>query len=372
MPRPHIILAVLLALVAAACSQLPRGAALQAEIVSEYNVENPTFQALRVTRSNLPMIASWPRTGWKNDYPWPGTSQGANSSVIQTGDKLNIVIWDSQENSLLTGAAEKSASLNGVEVGPNGAVFVPYVDEVFVRGLSPQSARARIQEKLIQIAPSAQVQLSLQQGRSNSVELVGGVNSPGAYPMPSRNYKILGLIADGGGVSPGLNNPRVRLLRSGTTYETSIEDLLENGTRNTLLMPGDTVIIEEDRKTFSAIGASGVEALIDFPKDDLSAIESVALVGGLADSRADPQGVLILREYDVHQLRSDGSAPSMQQVVFAFDLTSTDGLFAARKFQVNPGDTVLATEAPLSQARTLFSLIGTAFGLTQDLSTLGG
>lgn len=189
--------------------------------------------------------------------------------------------------------------------------------------------------------------------------------------MPSRNYKILGLIADGGGVSPGLNNPRVRLLRGGSTFETSVEDLLDNGVRNTLLMPGDTVIIEEDKKTFTAIGASGLEALIDFPKDDLSAIESVALFGGLADSRADPQGVLILREYDVHQLRSDGSAPSMQQVVFAFDLTSADGLFAARKFRVNPGDTVLATESPLSQTRTLFSLIGTAFGLTQQFGNLG-
>ncbi|WP_261395481.1 polysaccharide biosynthesis/export family protein [Salipiger bermudensis] len=368
MPRPHFFVAALVLLLAAACSQLPRGAAVQAEIVSEYNVENPSFQAIRVTRANMPMIATWPRTGWENEYPWPGTSHGANSSVIQTGDKLDIVIWDSQENSLLTGAAEKSAALKGVEVGPNGAVFVPYVDEVFVRGLSPQSARARIQDKLMQIAPSAQVQLSLQQGRSNSVELVGGVANPGAFPMPSRNYKILGLIADGGGVSPTLNNPRVRLLRGGTTYETSVEDLLDNGVRNTLLMPGDTVIIEEDKKTFTAIGASGLEDLIDFPKDDLSAIESVALFGGLADARADPQGVLVLREYDVHQLRSDGSAPSMQQVIFAFDLTSADGLFAARKFRINPGDTVLATESPLSQTRTLFSLIGTAFGLTQQVA----
>lgn len=355
----------------AACGSLPRGAALQSEVLKEARSETPTFQVVEVTRSNMPTIASWPRTGWDRAYSWPRTSSGSNSNVIQVGDRVDITIWDSQENSLLTNPAEKSTVLSNVEVGPNGAVFVPYVDEVFIRGMTPASARARIQSRLEPIVPSAQVQLSMTQGRGNSVELVGGVSRPGTFPMPSRNYKVLGLIADGGGISPSLRNPRVRLLRQSATYEISADALLDAGTYNALLQPGDTVIVEADDHTFTALGASGREDLIDFPKDDLSALEAISLMGGLTDNRADLKGVLVLREYSVKHLRSDGSAPRMQQVVFTFDLTTADGLFAARKFLVHPDDTVLATESPITSAQVVFGLIGSAFGLTRQASTLG-
>ncbi|MBN9886102.1 polysaccharide export protein [Pelagibaca abyssi] len=356
-------------LLIASCS-LPRGAALQSEVLNESSAENPTFQVVAVTRANMPAIASWPQTGLGNEYGWPSTSTGANSNVINTGDKVDIVIWDGQENSLLTNASEKSTVLPKVEVGPDGSIFLPYVNEVYIRGLTPFAARSRVQEKLIQIAPSAQVQLSLTQGRVNSVELVGGVAQPGAYQMPSRNYKVLGLIADGGGISPTMRNPRVRLIRGSATYEISASKLLESGARNTLLRPGDTIVVEQGDQSFTALGASGREDLIYFPKDDLTAMEAISLMGGLSDNRANPKGVLVLREYNVKHLRSDGSAPRMQQVVFSFDLTSADGLFAAKKFQINPGDSVLATESPLSSTQTVFNLVGSVFGLTRQITTV--
>lgn len=365
-----IVAACAAALAIAGCGITPRGAALQSEVLRESSREAPSFEVVPVTRANMPLIASWPRTGWENQFGWPGTSTGSNVNVIQTGDKVDIVIWDSQENSLITSEAEKAAPLTGVEVGANGSVFVPYVGQVFIRGMTPEMARGKIQDEMIQIAPSAQVQLSLTQGRANSVELVGGVDAPGTFPMPSRNYKVLGLIADGGGIVPTLRNPRVRLIRGDTTYETSADSLLQNGQRNTLLLPGDTVIVQQDNHSFTALGAAGSEDLVYFPKDDLSAMEAVTLMGGLQDYRADPKGVLVLREYSVRHLRSDGSAPSMQQVVFTFDLTSADGLFAAKQFRVNPGDTVLATESPIPAASSVLGLVGTAFGLTRQAQIL--
>ncbi|EPX82664.1 polysaccharide biosynthesis/export family protein [Salipiger mucosus] len=357
------------AFLAAACS-LPRGAALQSEVLRESRAEIPSFQVVSVTRANMSAIASWPRTGWESGYSWPKTQNGSNSNIIHTGDRVDITIWDNQENSLLTNEAEKSTVLSGVEVGPNGAIFVPYVDEVYIRGLTPAGARARVQAELEQIVPSAQVLLSLTQGRANSVEAVGGVAAPGSFPMPSRNYKVLGLLADAGGISQSLRNPRVRLIRGGTTYQISADALLEGGAYNALLRAGDTVVVQEDDHSFTALGASGTEDLIYFPKDDLAALEAISLMGGLSDSRADPKGVLVLREYDVRHLRSDGNAPNMQQVVFTFDLTSADGLFAARKFLIHPGDTVLATESPVTQAETIFGLVGSAFGLTRQVATV--
>lgn len=59
-------------------------------------------------------------------------------------------------------------------------------------------------------------------------------------------------------------------------------------------------------------------------------------MGGLVESRADPRGVLVLREYPVTVLSGSGRGPQLPQVVFSFDLTSADGLFATRKFEIEP------------------------------------
>ena len=44
---------------------------------------------------------------------------------------------------------------------------------------------------------------------------------------------------------------------------------------------------------------------------------------------------------------------SRQKVVFAFDLTSADGLFAAGAFKLEDRDLVLVTQSPLVNARTI-------------------
>ncbi len=367
--RMRLITLLLVVLSVSACS-LPRGAAVQSEVLREKDSAEPTFQVVEVTRENLPGLLSWASYDWHAGNHWPDTSHGSNSSVIRTGDLVNITIWDSQENSLLTNPGQRFTKIDGLEVDPQGSIFLPYVNKVGIRGLTPSGARSKIQQRLEPIMPSAQVQLRLQQGRDNAVDVVGGVAKPGAYPMPSRNYNILNLLADAGGVVPTLRNPRVRLLRGSKTYEISAEVLLANGAKNALLLPRDTVVVRPDDRSFTALGASGVENLIYFPKDFVSALEAVSLMGGLSDSRADPEGVLVLREYDATAIRPSGSGPTMQQVVFTLDLTSADGLFAARKFHIQPGDTVLATESPVTSAQTVFGLIGAVLGVSAQATAV--
>ena len=60
----------------------------------------------------------------------------------------------------------------------------------------------------------------------------------------------------------------------------------------------------------------------------------------------------------------------MQQVVFTLDLTSADGLFAARKFQIQPDDTVLATESPITSAQTVFGLVGAVLGVSAQANAI--
>lgn len=353
-------------LVLTSCS-LPRGAAISTEILREKNNETPTIDVVPVGGDNVAALAKWPITGWHGHYHWLGASRGPVSPIIGAGDKIDLVIWDSQDNSLLTNTTSKTVAMPGLVVSPSGSIFVPYLEDITVRGLTPSNARKKIQKALSPIVPDAQVQLSFAAGQGNSVDLVSGVTRPGTYPLPGRNYTILSLIAQGGGISPALRNPLVRLMRGGQTFEIRADALFSTASKNTLLRGNDKILVQEDDRYFTALGATGSEKLIYFEKETLTALEALSVIGGISDARADPKGVLVLREYPASAVRSDGRGPKLRNVVFSFDLTTADGLFAARSFQINPRDTVLATESPVTLVQTIFGLFGSALGIANRL-----
>ncbi|MDP5367494.1 MAG: polysaccharide export protein, partial [Paracoccaceae bacterium] len=139
--------------------------------------------------------------------------------------------------------------------------------------------------------------------------------------------------------------------------------LFSEAARNAVLRGGDKIVIEEDSRYFTSLGATGTERLIPFEKEEITALEALSIIGGLTDSRANPKGVIILRDFKPSQVRTDGRGPSQTQVIYTFDLTTADGLFAARGFRVNPRDTVLATESPVTSAQTVMGLLGSLVGL---------
>jgi len=351
----------------AACAELPRGAAVDKEILKTSSDVEADFAIYPVTRAFLPSVQSWPSVG-DEQYSWIGASKGYNSQVISAGDTLNIRIWDAGDNSLLTGPGSPVADLAGVRVTGAGTVFIPYVGKINVAGRTPDSARSAIQNSLAAVVPSAQVQVTMAEGRMNAVDLVGGVRAPGSFAMPDQNFSVLSLIAAGGGVDTGLKNPQIRLVRGGKIYGTSVDRLYESPNRDTRLRGGDKVIVEADERYFVSLGAAGSQSLHPFTKDQITATDAVAILGGVNAARANPKGILILREYPASAVRPGVRGPRQQRVVFTLDLTTADGLFSARNFMINSGDVVLVTESRLNSARTVLGLVGSVFGVFNTVS----
>jgi len=366
---PVLLSAFTFVMLIAGCS-LPRGAAIQSEVLNEQESQTPSFQVVPVTRDVTQALSNWPTTGWQGHYHWFERDRGPDSNAIQTGDLLKIVVWESEENSLLSARGSNMVSMPDQEVTSSGKIFLPYVGDVDVRGQDADAARKRIQASFEDISPSAQVQLSVIPGRNNSIDLVSGVAAPGRYPLDSRNTKILSAIAKGGGVSNDLRNPLLRLQRGSRTYETRFADLLADARRNARLRGGDQISVVEDDRSFNVLGAAGDQTVMYFEKESMTAMEALSAMGGLQASRADPKGVLILREYKAKDLKPGLAGPDMQQVVFTIDLTSADGLFAARQFEIHPQDTVLATESPVNAARTIIGLFGTVIGVSSTAGSL--
>ncbi len=358
-----------LALLISACT-LPRSAALQSEILANRDATERTFQVVAVTRDSVTHLRAWPVTGWKGQYRWFNSDRQPDSSIIQTGDRLNIVVWDSEDNSLLSTDGSRQESMPPIEVSSSGTIFLPYVGEIAVRGLTTPQAREVIEQNLAQIAGSVQVQLAVEGGRNNSVDMVGGVAAPGRYPLETRNTKITTALALSGGISASLRNPLVRLQRGSEIYETRAKDLLSDANRNVTLRGGDQITVVEDDRRFNVIGAAQTQSVIYFESEHMSAMEALSEMGGLAGARANPKGVLILREYEPEHIAPGLAGPDFQQVVFTIDLTNADGLFAARQFPIHPNDTVLPTESVVNSFRTILSLLGSVVGFSTTVDNL--
>ncbi|MGB5863388.1 MAG: polysaccharide biosynthesis/export family protein [Sulfitobacter sp.] len=358
----RFILGISVCLTLFACGTLPRGAAIQSEITKGMEIPDADFAVYPISKSFLPSFAAWPVSKPQTEH-WPTHNPGLNGQIIQPGDMLDIVIWDSAENSLLLNPGDRSANLSGLRVSEAGTVFIPYVGKVHVAERTPDSARQLLQRQLAAVAPGAQVQLNMAEGRTNSVDLVGGVRTPGNVKMPDQNFSILAAISAGGGVNDTLKNPQVKLVRGSTIYRMSLGRLFESPELDTRLRGGDRVIIESDARYFLSLGAAGSESQFEFNRETVSAVDALALIGGVDDGRANPKGVLILRQYPSSALSTGKTGPSQERVVFTIDLTTSDGLFSAQNFSINSGDLVLATESPVSSVRTVVGLIGSGFGL---------
>ena len=163
---------------------MPRSAALQSEILR--GAENPEteVQVFPVTRASLAVLETWPVAHSELRYNWSAASAAPVARTIRPGDTMSIAVWDSQPESLLTTGEQRVVNMQDVPVSASGRVFVPYVGELRVSGMSAEQARREIQAQLLSIVPDGQVQLTVTPGAGNRIDVVTGVAQPGRIELP--------------------------------------------------------------------------------------------------------------------------------------------------------------------------------------------
>ncbi|MEO8241671.1 MAG: polysaccharide biosynthesis/export family protein [bacterium] len=361
LPRPTFAALAFGALLAG-CN-IPQDVGEERQIIRGADAPEATFAVQPVTRDSLPTIKSWPNSHPTPNLGWITHARTSPDPLIEAGDTLDLIIWDNDDSSLLSSPAQKLINMPGMKVSSNGTIFLPYADEVYVAKMTPDEARKAIQDKLLTIIPSAQVQLHFASGANNSVDLVSGVPNPGSYPLVNRSTTLSSILALGGGIPGSMANPQVNLSRGGRLYRVSADTLFSHPNLDTTMRGGDKVFVEADKRYFLSLGAAGREAQVNFPRDTVSALDAMSLIGGVNQTTADPKGILILRNYPNSAVRQDGRGPSKDRMIFAFDLTNADGLFSAGEFAIQDHDLVLVTQSTLVNTKTIFSLVGSIFGL---------
>lgn len=310
-------------------------------------------------------------------FPQSFASAGrVTADKISNGDVLNLQIFENvKDEPLLSVAGERVSVLTDVQVDDSGHIFVPYAGRVKATGRTPDQLRAAITKELDTQTPDPQVMVTRVAGDGSTVSVAGGVSAQGVYPIERPTRTLSGMLSRAGGVAIQPAVAQVRVTRGNTTRKIWLQDLYENPRTDIALRPGDKIVVEEDRRAFVAMGATGTQTRVPFDTQTLSAIEAIAQVGGLNTYLADPTGVFVFRnEPDAiaNKVLGRNDLQGDQRMVYVLNLTEPMGMFHARDFVVRDGDTVYVTEAPYVQwQKTLSILTGTA-GAASSLSSVGG
>jgi polysaccharide export outer membrane protein len=284
------------------------------------------------------------------------------SDTISAGDTLGLTIWENVDDGLLTSQGTNATQLSEIQVDGDGFIFVPYAGRIRAAGNSPEALRRIITEKLDAQTPDPQVTVTRLAGNGATVSITGAVSGQGVYAIERSTRRLSAMVARAGGVTIRPEIAQVSVKRGSTTGTAWLKDIFENPQMDIALRAGDVILVEEDSRAFTALGATGAQARVPFDTQTLSAIEAIANVGGLQSNLADPTGVFVFRNEpaDIANIvlgRSDLIGD--QRMVYVLNLTQPNGMFVARDFVIRDGDTLYVTEAPYVQwQKTLSALIG--------------
>jgi len=274
------------------------------------------------------------------------------SDTIRPGDVLGLTIWENVDDGLLVPTGQNATVLEEVQVDGAGFIFVPYAGRIRAAGNTPEAIRRLISEKLNDETPDPQVQVRRLAGDGSTVSVVGAVGAQGVYAIERPTRTLTAMLARAGGVVIEPDIAQVTVVRGNYSDSIWFEDLYDHPGHDIALRAGDRIIVEQDTRTFTALGATGAQNRVPFESQTISAIEALATVGGLSSAVADPTGVFVFRnepEEIARQLVGRDDLVGTQRVVYVLDLTRPNGMFMARDFAIRDGDTVYVTEAPFTQ-----------------------
>lgn len=358
-------LAILAAVLALAACGLPRSGPSKSEIMAG-SVENGGDTHIVAVTTAIARAASYqPSWGFSQSFLNAG-SIGAD--VIRPGDVLGLSIWENVDSGLLARGPVGATQLTQVQVDGDGFIFVPYAGRVRAAGNSPDALRRIITEKLADQTPDPQVMVTRLAGDGATVSIMGKVGGQGVYPIERPTRTLSAMLAKAGGVAVDADVAVITVKRGGQSGKIWLRDLYRNSRNDIALRPGDVILVEEDTRNFTALGALGGQTLVPLGSETINAIEAIALVGGLSTNTADPTGVFVLRDEpeSVASKVLGRQVYGSQRIAYVLDLTQPSGLFIAREFLIRDGDSVYVTEAPFVRwQKTLSAITGTAGSAAQ-------
>ena len=368
-----VAVVALLACLVAGCAALPTAGPTASDVKSQ-EIENDQtrFGLVDINDNVVVALSGAPGESFHARFKKFGKPP---QPKIGIGDTVVVSIWEAAGGGLFSASptehvssGSRSVTIPEQIVGQDGGISVPFAGRVSVAGRLPTEVQRAIEQRLAEKAIEPQVIVSVTKSLVNSVTVTGEVVTGARVALSVKGDRLLDLIAMAGGAKSPVYETFVRLSRGGVTATIPMETLVANPAENIYAQPGDVLTLVRLPQSFTAFGATGQNAQIQFTAEKMTLVEALAKAGGLTDHRADPAGVFLFRYEPPEivnalgrpQLRTgpSGSSP----IVYRLDLRNAKSYFLAQRFPIQDKDIVYVANADLNELQKFFALLNTLTG----------
>lgn len=351
----------------AGCSTVPSPGPSRNAVIDQGSQANAPYLLVPISDFAIQRLSRFPGPSLYGKF---GDYRPALEQTVGVGDTLTVTIFEAAGGGLFSQPVSSdqqtgshTAELPQQVVQQDGSITVPYAGRVNVDGKTTPQIEKEIVAKLTGKAIEPQVVVSLSKNVATSATVTGEVNSAARVPLSARGDRLLDVIADAGGIRAPAYESFIDLMRGGKTVRVPYQTLINTPKENIYARPGDTITVVRYPLTFTAVGATLYNAVVQFDAVGISLEEAIGKAQGLVDERADPEGVFVLRYEPVAIARGyPGITPAqaalnLVPVVYLINMREPQSLFRARRFAVHDKDIIYVSNSPFSDLQKLFNLV---------------
>lgn len=291
------------------------------------------------------------------------------TDLIGPGDILDITIYEAgvtlfASGSGSAGSGEKSAivaspgvqaqKLPATRVNDNGDIVIPYAGKLHVLGRTVGEVEKQIRASLRGLSQNPQVVVTQAAVITNSVIVSGEVARPGRLVLQTNRETLSDVIALAGGYRGTARDLMLRVNRRGKNVDIYLSDLNDNPSLDVRAYPGDRLMLINNPRTFSVLGAPGRVEQIPFSRSRVSLVEAVAQSGGASANAGDAAAIFVFR------YAKDESGKDVP-VVYHVNMMETGAYFLAQNFAMQDKDVLYFANAKANQAAKMTQLISQMF-----------
>nr|WP_255209822.1 polysaccharide biosynthesis/export family protein [Sphingobium xenophagum] len=286
--------------------------------------------------------------------------------MVGPGDILDISIYEAgvtlfASNSNASPLAQMTNNpgvqvqkLPPTRIDDQGDIAIPYAGTLHVAGLTTGEIEANIRNALRRLSQNPQVIVTLGETITNSIIIGGEVAKPGRLVLHTNRESLSDVIALAGGYRGNSKDLMARIMRGTSHADVRINDMVENPALDVRMRPGDRLMLVDDPRTYSILGASGRVEQVPFRRSSVSLAEAVATAGGTNPNLGDPAAIFLFR---YTQDKQGKEVP----VVYHLNMMQTGSYFLAQKFTMQDKDVLYFGNAAANQPSKLVQLISQLF-----------
>ena len=226
------------------------------------------------------------------------TTQAQEAYKLGIGDRVDVSVYGQEDMSTTT------------EVAADGTITIALIGRVNVEGMTPPAVSRLLESRLENegYLRNANVNVVVEEYRSNTVSILGYVNQPGKIALRGNNT-LTEILALAGGIKSG-GGERLVLIREGAggqqqRQEFYLTDLLDGQAGNrppVRVRKGDTLFVPKAEQFYihGQVRKPGTYTL-DRP---LNVMQALSVSGGF-NPRANTRGVVLYRK------QSDGTVRTL-------------------------------------------------------------